>query len=34
MKKGSIWWFSSKLDEEMGMGETVLRAVLSPDLSD
>lgn len=34
VRKGSIWWFSSKLDEEMGMGETVLRAVLSPDLSD
>jgi len=34
VRKGSIWWFSTKLDEEMGMGETVLRAVLSPDLAD
>jgi phosphohistidine phosphatase len=34
VRKGSIWWFSSKLDEEMGLGETVLRAVLSPDLAD
>ena len=34
VRKGSIWWFSSKLDDEVGLGETVLRAVISPDLAD
>jgi phosphohistidine phosphatase len=34
VRKGSVWWFSSRLDEEMGLGETVLRAVISPDLAD
>ena len=34
MKKGSIWWFSSLLDEEVGNGETLLRAVIAPDFAD
>lgn len=34
MKKGSIWWFSSKLDDEVGQGETLLRAVIAPDFLD
>ena len=34
VRKGSIWWFSSRLDEEMSAGETILRAVLAPDLAD
>lgn len=34
MKKGSIWWFSSKIDEEVGQGETLLRAVIAPDFLD
>ena len=34
MKKGSIWWFSSKIDDEVGQGETLLRAVMAPDFLD
>jgi len=34
MKKGSIWWFSSKIDEEVGQGETLLRAVIAPEFLD
>jgi phosphohistidine phosphatase len=34
MKKGSAWWFSSKLDDEVGQGETLLRAVIAPDMAD
>lgn len=34
MKKGSIWWFSSKIDDEVGQGETLLRAVIAPDFLD
>jgi phosphohistidine phosphatase len=34
VKKGSIWWFSSRIDEDHGTGETVLRAVITPDLAD
>lgn len=34
MKKGSVWWFSSRLDEEVGQGETLLRAVIAPDFAD
>jgi len=34
VKKGAIWWFSSRIDEDHGRGETVLRAVLGPDLAD
>lgn len=34
VKKGSIWWFSTKIDEDHGTGETVLRAVITPDLTD
>ena len=34
MKKGSVWWFSSKLDEEVGQGQTLLRAVMGPDFTD
>ena len=33
MKKGSIWWFSSRLDEDVGHGETLLRAVIAPDFA-
>lgn len=34
MKKGSAWWFSSRLDDEVGVGETLLRAVIAPDFAD
>lgn len=34
MKKGSIWWFSSKIDDEVGQGETLLRVVMAPDFLD
>lgn len=34
VKKGSIWWFSSRIDDDHGTGETVLRAVITPDLAD
>lgn len=34
VKKGAIWWFSSRIDEDHGTGETVLRAVITPDLAD
>ena len=34
MKKGSIWWFSSRIDDEVGQGETLLRAVIAPDFLD
>jgi len=34
VKKGSIWWFSTRIDEEHGIGETVLRAVITPDLAE
>ena len=34
MKKASVWWFSSRLDEEVGSGETLLRAVIAPDFAD
>ena len=34
MKKGSLWWFSSRIDDEVGEGATVLRAVIAPDLVD
>jgi phosphohistidine phosphatase len=33
-KKGAVWWFSSRLDDEVGQGQTVLRAVIAPDLAD
>jgi phosphohistidine phosphatase len=33
IKKGSAWWFSSRLDEEVGRGITLLRAVIAPDLA-
>lgn len=33
VKKGSIWWFTTKVDEENGTGETVLKAVVTPDLA-
>ncbi len=32
IKKGSAWWFSSRLDEEVGHGVTLLRAVVAPDI--
>ncbi len=34
IKKGSVWWFSSRLDDEVGQGETLLRAVIAPDFAD
>jgi phosphohistidine phosphatase len=34
IKKGSVWWFSSKIDDEVGEGETLLRAVIAPDFAD
>lgn len=34
MKKGSLWWFSSRLDEEVAQGETLLRIVITPDFAD
>lgn len=34
IRKGSIWWFSSKFDEGSEQGETILRTVISPDFAD
>lgn len=34
MKKGSVWWFSSKIDEDVELGKTLLRAVIVPDQLD
>jgi phosphohistidine phosphatase len=34
LRKGAIMWFTSRSDDEGVMGETVLRAVLGPDLAD
>lgn len=34
LKKGALWWFSNKVDRHFGPGETVLRAVIGPDLVD
>jgi phosphohistidine phosphatase len=34
MKKGSIWWFSSRIDDEVGQGQTLLRAVIAPDFAE
>lgn len=34
IRKGAIWWFSSRADEDAALGETVLRAVMGPDLAD
>ena len=33
MKKGSVWWFSSRLDDEVGHGETLLKSVIAPDFA-
>ena len=33
-KKGAVWWFSGKLDRDAGLSETLLRAVIAPDLAD
>ena len=33
VKKGSVWWFSSRIDEEVGKGVIVLRAVITPELA-
>jgi phosphohistidine phosphatase len=33
IKKSAVWWFSSKLDDEVGQGETLLRAVIAPDFA-
>jgi phosphohistidine phosphatase len=34
IRKGAIWWFSSRADEDAVIGQTVLRAVMGPDLAD
>jgi phosphohistidine phosphatase len=34
IKKGAIWWFSSRIDEDFSSGQTVLRAVIAPDFAD
>jgi phosphohistidine phosphatase len=34
IKKGAVWWFSGRHDKRAGLSETVLRAVLAPDLAD
>lgn len=34
VKKGAIWWFSSRPADDSAMGETSLRAVLTPDFAD
>jgi len=31
IKKASVWWFSSKLEEEVSQGQTLLRTVIAPD---
>lgn len=33
VRKGSVWWFSCRLDGEAGMGRTLLRAVIAPDFA-
>lgn len=34
VKKGAVWWFSSRIGAGHGTGETLLRAVIGPDLAD
>jgi phosphohistidine phosphatase len=34
VKKGAVWWFSGRFDRRAGPSETVLRAVIAPDLAD
>lgn len=34
VKKGAVWWFSGKYDKRAGLNETILRAVIAPDLVD
>ena len=34
VKKGAVWWFSGRYDRRAGLSETVLRAVIGPDLAD
>lgn len=34
IKKGAVWWFSSKRDDEVGRHQTLLRAVIAPDFAD
>lgn len=34
VKKGAVWWFSGRYDRRVGPSETVLRAVIGPDLAD
>jgi phosphohistidine phosphatase len=34
VKKGAVWWFSGKYDKRAGLSETILRAVIAPDLAD
>lgn len=34
IKKGAIWWFSSRAGDDGGAGQTLLRAVIAPDLAD
>jgi phosphohistidine phosphatase len=34
VKKGAVWWFSGRHDRRAGLSETILRAVIGPDLVD
>lgn len=34
VKKGAVWWFSGRFDKRAGLSETILRAVIAPDLVD
>jgi phosphohistidine phosphatase len=34
VKKGAVWWFSGRYDRRAGLSETLLRAVIGPDLAD
>ncbi len=33
VKKGALWWFSSRIHDGYDEGETLLRAVIGPDLA-
>jgi phosphohistidine phosphatase len=34
IRKGAVWWFSGKFDRQSRLNETLLRAVVPPDLAD
>jgi len=34
IKKGAAWWFSGRYDKRAGLSETLLRAVIGPDLAE